>query len=313
MGNYNKIIEKISKASGLKQEEIERRVEAKRAKLSGLISKDGALQVVAAELGINFENEKFKLDELLPGMRKVNVIGKIISIFPVRSFEKNGKGGKVANFTIADETSNMKVVLWDTHHIDLIERGKVKEGSVVEIINANMRENEIHLGSFSEFKPSTEIIENVNTTKIIKQKKIFDFKPNESIGVRAFIVQSFEPRFFNVCSQCKKKVTPEGENFLCAEHGVVAPEKRALINVVLDDGTETIRAVLFHENIPKIGITALEDVSLLTQQRENLLGKEMVFSGNVRTNKFFNTQELIIDEVNEVNLNDLISSLENVA
>ena len=37
-GNYERIIEKISKASGFEKEEIERRVEAKREKLSGLIS-----------------------------------------------------------------------------------------------------------------------------------------------------------------------------------------------------------------------------------------------------------------------------------
>ena len=54
-GNYDKIIEKISKSSGLEKEEIERRIAAKRAKLAGLISKEGAAQVIAAELGISFD------------------------------------------------------------------------------------------------------------------------------------------------------------------------------------------------------------------------------------------------------------------
>ena len=121
MWNYNKILEKISLASGIDRDEIERRVEAKRAKLSGLISKEGASQVIAAELGISFDNEKLKLDELLPGMRKVNVVGKIVTLFPVREFNKNGREGKVTNMIIADETSNIKVVLWDTNHIELIE------------------------------------------------------------------------------------------------------------------------------------------------------------------------------------------------
>ena len=59
--NYVRILEKMAKASGLDKEELERRVEAKRAKLSGLISKEGAAQVIAAELGINFDNEKLKI------------------------------------------------------------------------------------------------------------------------------------------------------------------------------------------------------------------------------------------------------------
>jgi hypothetical protein len=100
--SYEKLLDKISKASGLGTEEIERRVEAKRAKLAGLISREGAAQVVAAELGISFDNEKMKIDELISGMRKANVIGKVTKIFPVRQFSKNGKEGKVANMTIAD-------------------------------------------------------------------------------------------------------------------------------------------------------------------------------------------------------------------
>ena len=38
--NYSKLAERISKASGKDVEEINRLVEAKRAKLSGLISRD---------------------------------------------------------------------------------------------------------------------------------------------------------------------------------------------------------------------------------------------------------------------------------
>jgi hypothetical protein len=71
--NYERIVEKISKHSGLSVEEVNRKIEAKRAKLSGLISQDGAAQIVAAELGINFENEKLKIEELLPRMRKINI------------------------------------------------------------------------------------------------------------------------------------------------------------------------------------------------------------------------------------------------
>ena len=56
-GNYDRILMKIANSSGLGKEEVERRIEAKRAKLSGLISDEGAAQVIAAELGINFENE----------------------------------------------------------------------------------------------------------------------------------------------------------------------------------------------------------------------------------------------------------------
>ncbi|MAH03688.1 hypothetical protein CMI39_02790 [Candidatus Pacearchaeota archaeon] len=309
--NYNKIIDKISKSSGLEKEEIERKIEAKQAKLSGLISKEGASQIVAAELGISYENEKLKIDELLPGMRKVNVIGKVLNLSPVRTFVRNDKEGKVANMTIADETSNIKVVLWDTNHIELIEKNEIVNEKVVEISNANMRENEIHLGSFSELKIINDILENVQTEKIVKEKNIVDFKLSDNSSVRAFIVQIHEPRFFNVCPDCKKKVNQEGVDFICDKHGKIIHEKRALINLVIDDGTESIRSVLFHDTLNNLGLTELENKDLLTQQKENLLGKEMIFSGNVRMNKFFNNQEFIIDGVKDINIDELVGKLES--
>ena len=108
MQNYELIVERIAKAAGLEKEEVERRVEAKKAKLSGLISKEGAAQIIAAELGINFEDADLKISELMAGMRKVNVVGKIINMYPVREFNKNGKEGKVLNF-IFDKISISKI------------------------------------------------------------------------------------------------------------------------------------------------------------------------------------------------------------
>jgi len=310
-GNYEKLLGKISRVSGIELEELERRVEAKRSKLSGLISKEGAVQVIAAELGISFDNEMFKIDELVPGMRKVNIIGKIIKMFPVREFTtKKGDKGKVVNMVLADDTSNIKVVLWDTNHIGLIEKGEVAEGKSVEIKDGSMRDGELHLGGFSEFKLSGQVFENVISAKVVKEKSISEFNKGDSVSVRSFIVQSFDPRFFHVCPECKKKVVSGSDGFICAEHGKVTSLKKALINIVLDDGTENIRAVVFSDLISDLGITELEDVALMTQQRENLLGKEMMFSGNVRLNNYFNNDEFIIDGIQEINLDELIGKLE---
>jgi hypothetical protein len=311
-GNYERILERIASSAGLKKEEIEEKINAKKDKLSGLISKEGAAQVVAAELGVSFENEKLKIDELLPGMRKVNTIGKVINMFPVRSFTtKRGEESKVVNFWIADDTANIKVVLWDTNLIALIEKGDIKEGTVVEITNGTMRDSELHLGSFSEIKPSQETFNEVVTKKLFKKKNLSDFNMGENASARAFVVQAFEPRAFYVCPECNKKAEQEGETFTCSTHGKVAPEKRGVANIVLDDGTETIRAVLFHEALGQIGFTELDDTDKMIQQRGAVLGKEMVFSGNVRNNSYFNTPELIIDSVKDINIDEIISELEN--
>ncbi len=310
-GNYEKILNVLSKSSGMGIDELDRKVEEKRSKLAGLISKEGAAQVIAAELGISFEDERLKIDELLQGMKKVNVIGQVLSLSPVRTFMRKGTEGKVVNLLIADETSNIKIVLWDMHHIDLIEKGEVGEGSVVEVLNGTMRDDEIHLGSFSELKLSNEKLENIKTERVVKEKNISDFRIADNISTRAFIVQAFEPRFFDVCTECKRKVNPEGDGFVCATHGKVMPEKRALINIVLDDGTETVRAVLFHDQLSDIGLTELEDTEKTIEQKQILIGKEMIFSGNIRKNRVFDNTEFVVEGAKEINLDTLIQSLEN--
>ena len=308
MENYNKLVERISKVSNLSAEEIERKVEAKKAKLSGLISKEGAAQIVAAELGINLDMERLKLSEIFHGMKRANVVGKVIEIFPVREYNKNGKSGKVANLRIADDSGNAKVVFWDTNHIALIEQGKIARGSVIELSNANVRNGELHLSSFSDIKLSNEKIENVVTEKVFELAKLKDIKAGQSAKIRAVIVQAFEPRYFEVCPECKKRAI-DGE---CKIHGKVEPLKRALLSIVLDDGSSTIRSVLFGESINKLGFTDEEIFSLekFAEKRNYLVGEERVFYGNAKNNVLYNNVEFNIENLEGIDLDNLIKELE---
>lgn len=311
MENYEKLVEKIASVAGLDASEINRRVEAKRAKLSGLVSKEGAAQIVAAELGINFDKERMKVAELVEGMKRANVLGKVTEVFPVREFNKNGRSGKVGRFTLADETSNLKVVLWDTNHIGLIEQGKLKEGDVIEISNGNVRNNELHLSSFADIKHSKESMGSVVLKKDFSVKKLKDVKAGDSFKARALIVQSFDPRYFEVCPECRKKVVDNQ----CMMHGTVKPERRALLNVVLDDGTETVRALIVGNNINKLGLTDDDIFSLekFHEKKNLILGEEKIFSGNLRSNQLYNTIEFSIDGIEDIKTDELIKELQAAA
>jgi replication factor A1 len=308
MENYDKLLERIAKISNITIDEIDRKVEAKKAKLSGLISKEGAAQIVAAEMGINLDRERLKLSEIVHGMKRANVVGKILEISPVRSYEKNGRAGKVVNLRVADDSGNARVVLWDTNHIGLIEQGKLNKGDVVEIGNANVRNGELHLSSFSDIKLSSEKIENAIEEKVFGGGKLKDAKAGQDAKIRAVIVQVFEPRYFEVCPECKKRAL-EGE---CKIHGKVEPLKRALLNIVLDDSTETIRSVLFGEQINKLGFTEEEVFSLekFAEKKNYLLGEERIFSGSMRNNVLYNTLEFNIENSEVVDIDVLIKELE---
>ena len=308
MDNYLELLEKISNVSGVAKEEIERKIEAKRAKLSGLVSKEGAAQIVAAELGVNFEKEKIKISQLVHGMKRANVVGKIIELSPVREYSKNGREGKVANLVLADDSSNVKTVLWDTNHISLIENGKLKLGDVVEISNASVRNGELHLSSFGDIKQSKEKLGEVVEEKVFQDRKIREASPGMNFKTRAFIVQIFEPRYFEVCPECGKRVFEDE----CKIHGKVQGKKRALLNIVLDDGSETTRSVIFGDEIKNLGFSEEEIFSLekFNEKKNSLLGDEKIFVGNMRNNTLYNTLEFSINKIEELNPGELIKELE---
>jgi len=311
MQNYELLIERIAKSASLEKEEVERKVEAKKAKLSGLISKEGAAQIIAAELGISFEDQDLKISELMGGMRKVNVVGKVVTLFPVREYSKNGREGKVANFVIADDTGNTRVVLWDTNHIELIENETIKQGDVVEIKNASTRDSEIHLSGFSELKKSTTVMEDVKTETSVSEGTLENVKQGQSVRIRGVVVQVFNPRFYSVCPECNKKAIQEGESYKCAEHGVITPKERAILNFVLDDGTETMRVVMFSDSINTlIPEEDLKDAEKATAFRDDLMGTEIYLSGNVKRNQLFNNLEIVASGVEKVDVEALIKELD---
>ncbi len=293
--NCAKLIDRISRASGLDFGEIDSRIEAKRAKLSGLVSKEGAAQIIAAELGVSFENERVKISELAEGMKRVRTIGKITRVEPVREYNKNGREGKIGVIFIGDESSNMRVVLWDLHHISLIENKEIKEGDVVEITNGGMRNGELHLGTFSDIKLSSEIISEAKTEQSFDFGLFKDAKPGKRMKARAFIAQAFDPRYFD------SKKNPG--------------EKMALFNVVLDDGTETFRAVLGIEQARQMGLTDEEIFSLekFSKKKEEILGAEKIFFGNFRNNTYFNRLEFSVSKIEEVRTEELIRELESAS
>ncbi len=308
VGNYDQVLQLISRSSGLSIEEIERKIEARRAKLSGLISKEGAAQIVASELGINFEKQKMKICELLTGMKRINVIGKIVKMNRVIEYNKNGRSGKIGSFLLADDTSNIRVVLWDTNHISLLEKGEIAEGDCIEICSGDIRNSELHLTGFADIKKTSSVFEKVQEKAVIHDKKIEDIRINDNISVRAFVVQIFGPTFFYVCPECEKKASSEG---VCITHGKIAPKKRAILNFILDDGSGNIRSVLFSEQAAKVvSAEEMENAEIFMRKREEIIGKEYIIEGACRKNKFSESVELIVHDIKELDLDKIIEELE---
>lgn len=313
----DKVIERISKLSGISVEEIKRKIEAKKAQLSGLISSEGAAQIVASELGISFQEQELPINDLLQGMKKINVTGKILEIYPIRKFLRAGKEAEVASMEIADSTGSIRVVLWDTHHIDLIKQGNLKKGDVIEIKRADVRgtsTKELHLTSISEIILSDKKIDKIVKTDEKKILKISELRKNELAYIKATIVQLFNPSFFNVCPECGMKTTFENDKNVCIKHGIVIPKKRIILHGIADDGSENIRILFFHENALKLlgeNIEKLQDFNFLSEKKEKILGTEYIFFGRMRKNAIFERNEFIVNDFFEISPEDIIRELQN--
>src|SRR3989338_8733404 len=325
---YDEIIERIKKEKGLSDIEIKGKIDKKLSDLAGLISKEGAAHIVANELGIKLFDkammEKVKIKDLLIGMRKVGINGKVTSVFSVNSFIKDGKERKVGSFMAGDETGRVRIVVWDEKHIKEMEEGNIKEDVIVKVENAYVKENngfkEIHLNGNSILSVNPEVIkiEKVSDVKAanIFRKKINELKEKETnVSLIGTLVQLFQPRFFEVCSECGKKALLENGSYNCEQHGIVSVKSVPVLNFVMDDGSGVIRTVAFRDNACRIlkmdeeKVLELKDNAKFEEHKLNIEGNQYVVDGRTSKNQMFERVEFVANNVKEVTPEILMQEL----
>ncbi|MBW2967552.1 DUF2240 family protein [Candidatus Woesearchaeota archaeon] len=312
--SYEQIVEKIKEKKGISEEEIEKRVNEKLDQLAGLISKDGAAHIIANELGINVFEEMsgpMKLNKLIPGMRSVEAVGKVRAVYDIREFTTARGSGKVGSLLLADETGLCRVTFWN----DQTEKmSGIKEDNIIKVKNGYVKENngrsEIHLNDNSEIElnppgVTVDAVERSTAPADFTRKKISELQENDnSVELLGTIVQVFEPRFFEVCPECGKRARQREDQFICQEHNAVTPDHSYVMNVILDDGSETIRAVFFRDQAEQLIGKPKEEIKQYREFREKfdevkieLLGQMMKIQGRVTKNQMFDRLEIVARNV----------------
>jgi ssDNA-binding replication factor A large subunit len=304
---YDQIVEKLKQEAKLSDEEINSKIKSKMDQLSGLISKEGAAHIIANELGVKlFEEGKVKIKNILMGMRTVETIGKVTNIYGIKEFQrKDGTPGKIASFIIADETAQIRVVLWNDH-ADMLK--DLKEGAIVKISDAYARQNnnnsvELHFTTKSELiiDPKGESIGETAARQKANRKKIEELSEADSnVEILATVVQVFEPRFYEVCPECNKRIRQKDSAFACDTHGQVTPNFSYVMNLVLDDGSSTIRTVFFRNQLSNLLKMQGEEILKFKESpsdfqsvKDDLLGKIVKVVGRTSKNEMFDRLEFI--------------------
>jgi replication factor A1 len=149
------IIEQIrSKHPEISEEEIAERLKKEKSRTSGFISDDTLLRMIAADLGMEMQPGELaaptlSVVDLVPSLSDVTVVGRVVAVFPPRTFNGDRKG-KLASLLIADGTGIVRVVMWNDR-TKLVESGGIKVGQILRVSHAYSKEGrggkvELHVG-----------------------------------------------------------------------------------------------------------------------------------------------------------------------
>ncbi|MBU7014508.1 MAG: hypothetical protein HXS52_07725 [Theionarchaea archaeon] len=300
---------------GLSDNEIQDKMEQKLEEVGGLLTDEGALTIIASELGIIREQEYLRIEDLLAGMTNVNILGRVLGYTEPREFQRNdGSFGAVSNVIIADKTGKTALTLWD-HEVRLTEQ--IERGDILKVVDGITREGrrgvQIQVGRgkiivnpeddprIEEIPPLSKLAERPAERKEIAELE----EGNRFCEIRATIAKLYNVRFYEACPECYKRVVFKNNVFFCPSCNKKVDRKRVMIfEAGLDDCTGFIRASFFDrkaEDMLAVTSEAYYKVKdymnrghdarsaqrqYLNDVHQHLLGQEIVVSGDVTYNEY---------------------------
>jgi replication factor A1 len=253
---------------------------------------------------------------------------------------RDGTEGKRLVLTLADSSARVRAVAWGKAAENLVD---LKKGTTLLLTGVNCRlglrqDLELHINE------STQVNRNPPKLTIESPSEIF-LKSDETktpdqilanvtegnfVTVRGTIVQVFHQKsVYDSCPKCFKKVSQTNSSITCPKCGKIRKsEPRLIAKIIIDDGTENIRASLIGVSAETLfGMTGSAAKKLImesgnedepvSQVEDTLLGKELKLSGRINLNNFSNELELSVNSVSEVDpletANQLMNNLERKA
>lgn len=323
MTEKEKLMKNLVEKSGKSIEDLNHLISEKVNELSGLISEEGAIYIIANELGVRLEGERpkkdadlVKINQITEPKTPVSFICKVIRKYDRVTFSSKNGEGSVQSIFVGDETGVNRVVFWNDK-TELLDN--VHEGDILKIVNAYTRENtnqeriEVHYGQYSniEVNPKGVTIElkefkpqGVPAT----EKKISEIvEGDRNIKISAIITDFDIPRFYLGCPECFKKVFQDEGVFKCGEHGEVKAQRIPIVNLVVDDSSATISIVGFRDRAENITTLAANEIIGLTEDidkyrnfSKKIIGSKIEFVGNASSNNITGESQILVNLVNNI-------------
>lgn len=262
-----------------------------------------------------------------------SIQGEITEVDNLKEIEfKDKTKGKLLSFILVDETAAIRVSLWREQaekNIDLKIGDKIRLNKVVIKRNSFSGRNEVSLNSGSTIEKNIKInLKKKADSSNLNQKdgreqnsqynNIISIKDINSEGfftIKGFIAKEINRiTFYEACSTCHKKA----ENCSCSE-GPKNLEYRQIFNIIIDDGSDTIRGSLIGDMADKLlGLKAIDvKMEIDSDHGEDflkdisipLMGKELIFRGRSKFSTYNNQYELTINDFKEVDSDNELTKL----
>ncbi len=162
--DFKKMVELLLKQKpDITAEKIRELIDEKKRKVgAGYLTDQGALFLVAADLGISFENVpklSSEIKDLYIGAKEVTITARVMNIYPVRKFLKKDTNEEIINrtLTVYDKETSIKVKLWD-NQISIPDEMGLQPGDLIRISRSYIKSGLdgkpiISLGSNGKIEP----------------------------------------------------------------------------------------------------------------------------------------------------------------
>ena len=164
MSEFEELISKLlEKVPELSRSVIEERISEKKEKVgAGYLTDQGAIFLVAADLGVTLEqsqNPEVTIKDLYIGAKEVTLESRVLNISPTKQFtKKDGSSFSLRTITVYDNNSTASVKLWD-EKANLPGLEELKPGDLIKIIKAYVKSDltgapTINIGSGASIETS---------------------------------------------------------------------------------------------------------------------------------------------------------------
>ena len=164
MSEFEELISKLlEKVPELSRSVIEERINEKKEKVgAGYLTDQGAIFLVAADLGVTLEQSQkseVAIKDLYIGAKEVTLESRVLNISPTKQFtKKDGSSFSLRTITVYDNNSTASVKLWD-EKANLPGLDELKPGDLIKIIKAYVKSDltgapTINIGSGASIETS---------------------------------------------------------------------------------------------------------------------------------------------------------------